>query len=653
MGQDKAAQRNPDEGLDKPPRAFQTRFLPAWVGAALFVCAVTVPPWLVGSSPPIGIAPLDAEGLLHTNAEILATMLAVTLGVTLLGLQFRSQSYTMSGMMEYMNDWVIFGFIIVFICGTAGSMLAAGHLESEYEAGWAVVFATVFTVFSLIYHAGYIFHLVYKLQLSQMLKDNRRKMLESVEKMARAEDPEAATLGKPFEIWEGIMEKAIETDNYAIFKLGISDIFELMRRERYLSILPIYKEISNYTKNVCKSCMHRGRYRFVNTYIDEMLETYEAISKAEDQLGGDLEKSRSTAKELMKRKIDELADIMYGVIDDGEGKTCCKYMAKMSTTVLENIRDSHHYVQATWASECINSAINHGILKDSRAPYVFVGMILDESKEAPSGSPKFLISSSVDTGRLMILDKGLLTEWYRSLFRIVKRVSIKAADDGEQLFFMNCMVAMMRLCERYEQEADRLDLQDHPGSSVDDIPPNLALILMFSNFISEAMNIMMSRHRYSMVQAFSVELQKDMLEMARVGHRGEYGKAWRRALWVAFSDIMNRAVYDDDQRSLSFLVVKKDILRRMIEACEPEEVDAIIDMDFADMGNALRSAIGKHHQSYKDMLIEMYLEMGDMLRDAKNGQSAKYYRAAYDNLSGDIKRFRAMWGMKGREITRM
>ncbi|MDA7996765.1 MAG: DUF2254 domain-containing protein [Nitrosopumilus sp.] len=653
MGQDKGAQRDPDEGLDKPPWAFQKGFLPGWVGAALLVCAVTVPLWLVGSSPPIGISPLDAEGLLHTNAEILATMLAVTLGVTLLGLQFRSQSYTMSGMMEYMNDWVIFGFIIVFICGTAGSMLAAGHLESEYDAGWAVVFATVFTVFSLIYHAGYIFHLVYKLQLSQMLKDNRKKMLESVERMAGAEDSEAATLGKPFEIWEGIMEKAIETDNHAIFKLGISDIFELMRRERYLSIFPIYKEISNYTKNVCKSCMHRGRYRFVDTYVDEMLKTYETISKAEDQLDDDLEKSRSTAKKLMKHKIDDMADIMYGVIDDDEGKTCCKYMAKMTTAVLEKIRVPRHHIQATWASECIDSAIKHGILKDSGAPYVFVDMILKESKDASTGSPKFLISNDVDTGRLMILDKRRLTEWYENLFRTVKRVSIKAADEGEQFLFMNCMVAMMCLCERYEQAADRIYLQDHPGSSVADLPLNLDLIFMFSNFISDAMNILMSRHRYSIVQAFSVELKEDMLEMARIGHSGEYGKAWRRALWVTFGDIMNRAVYADDQRSLSFLVVKKDILRRMIEACEPEEVDVIIEMDFADMGNALRSAIGKHHQSSKDMLIEMYLEMGDMLRDSKNGQSAKYYRAAYDNLSGDIKRFRALWGMKGREITRV
>ena len=619
----------------------------------LGISTVMVSVWLVGVDPWISLVPQDAKGMLYINAEILATMLAVTLGVTLLGLQFRSQSYTMSGMMEYMNDKVIFGFIVVFIVGTAASMVVAGFIKTDYDAGWAVSFAIAYTAFSLFYHAGYIFHLVYKLQLSQMLKDNKRKMQESIERMAVLKNQEDTSLGKPFEIWEGIMEKAIETDNHVIFKIGIRIIFDLLRKREYLSIYPIYREISNYADNVCKSSMYRGRYRFVDTYIDEMLKTYRAISEIEYASDSDPNAARLYAKKLMEHKMDELTDIMYGTIDDDEGSTCCKYMEKTMAVVLENIKAPHHHEQAAWLSGCIGGIIKYGILRDSGVPYMFVDMILEESKEKTPDPSKFFISGQGGTDGSATLAKAHLTEWYEEMFRIMKRISIKAADDGEQFSFMDCMVVMMRLCDRYEHSAAKLDLWANPDPNADDAQPNLSLIRMFSNFISEAMNILMAQHRYSIVLAFRVKLEDDMHELARLGYSGAPGQIWRRELWVTFGDIMSRAVRADDQRTLSFLTIKASILRQMIKECGTDEVEAIISLDFTDMWGALQSAIGNHHQRSKEMLIDLFIEMGDMLRAEGNGQFAKYYRTASDNSDGDIGTIRAMSKLRGLESARV
>ncbi|MDA8009121.1 MAG: hypothetical protein MPK62_03090 [Alphaproteobacteria bacterium] len=91
----------------------------------------------------------------------------------------------------------------------------------------------------------------------------------------------------------------------------------------------------------------------------------------------------------------------------------------------------------------------------------------------------------------------------------------------------------------------------------------------------------------------------------------------------------------------------------MIKECGTDEVEAIISMDFTDMWGALQSAIGNHHQRSKEMLIDLFIEMGDMLRAEGNGQFAKYYRTASDNSDGDIGTIRAMSKLRGLESARV
>ncbi|MDA8002618.1 MAG: DUF2254 domain-containing protein, partial [Alphaproteobacteria bacterium] len=208
---------------DKPPILFRGRYVPHWAVATGIVLSLMAYFQYMGHDSLIDLTKDGVEAMLHATAGIFATMLAVTLGVTLLGVQFRSQSYTMSGMLEYMKDKVVYGFITVFVAGTILSMVVAGDPGSS--PGWTALYALTCMALALCYHAAYIFHLIYKLQLSQMLSDNDKKILKYIDDAEKRD-----RLYTRFEIWEGIMEKAAETRNRSIFERGLKSAFSTMKK---------------------------------------------------------------------------------------------------------------------------------------------------------------------------------------------------------------------------------------------------------------------------------------------------------------------------------------------------------------------------------------------------------------------------------------
>ncbi|MDA7940654.1 MAG: hypothetical protein MPJ02_00060 [Nitrosopumilus sp.] len=88
-----------EEQDERPPAPFRRRYVPHWAAGAVVLLAVMAYFQHTGHKPPLDLTRDGVESLLYTSAGIFATMLAVTLGVTLLGVQFRSQSYTISGML--------------------------------------------------------------------------------------------------------------------------------------------------------------------------------------------------------------------------------------------------------------------------------------------------------------------------------------------------------------------------------------------------------------------------------------------------------------------------------------------------------------------------------------------------------------------------
>ena len=535
-----------------------------------------------GSSAPLDLGTSSSEAMLHVSAGIFATMLAVTLGVTLLGVQFRSQSYTMSGMLEYMRDKVVYGFIIVFITGTIMCVALAGN--PSVDPGWSASYGLVGMFFALCYHAAYIFHLVYKLQLSQILSDNDRKMTKY---LGFAEGRNR--LYTRFEIWEGIMERVAETGNRGIFERGMKSVFEIMRDHRCITDPETFEKIAEYAKNVCRSCMDRAQYRFVDIYVEELLKTHYILSRTRDT-------NIEWATEAMDAIMGELEGIMHRAIDDDEDGACGDYIKWMLESLWVGMRNRHNQDQIDVICDCLENVVKYGILKDSGIAEYFALMVWEESRLV-SGPRNILVSDFTEI--------RTASRWYNQIFRIMKRVSLKMVSDGEQFAFMGTMLVMMSLCNRYEKLAMSLKPED--------IGIRLEMICMFSNFVSEVMNVSMTLNQHSIILAFKKVLEDYMEEMTRSNYKGESGRVWRGALWVTFGTIMSRAAYTDDEAVLSPMVVRTRILDHVLDHCERDEAEGIIDADIRYMGNALDSAFGKFNTGAASVLLDLHRRMEEML----------------------------------------
>ena len=551
----------------------------------------------------------SVKNLLYTSAGIFATMLAVTLGVTLLGVQFRSQSYTMSGMLEYMRDKVVYGFITVFIAGTVLSMAMAEDQGSILSIiitgspvsspGWIASYTIVGISLALCYHAAYIFHLVYKLQLSQMLSDNEKK----IKKYLRKRDLDR--LYTRFEIWEGIMEKAVETRNRTIFDKGMASAFGTIRES--ITDPRTFNVFSECVENVCKSCMDRAQYRFVDTYVREALDTYMALSQVQ-------EGNKEWIKTIKFLMVGEMEKIMRRAIDDEEDGACGDYIEWMMESLWNGIRASDDWDQIDVICDCVERVIQYSILKNSGVVEDFVQMALDESEHDHRGSKSILVSD--------FPDGTYASEWYRRIFEILKRISLKIADDGEQFVFRDCMILMMRLCNKYEALTTG---EEPPYPTNPEETSELKMIRMFSNHLSEVINISVAQNRYSILGAFKGILEYNLEVMTRSDYKGESGMIWRRALWVTFGAIMSKSAHTDDQATLSTVAVRTIILNHMLDNCDKDEVKSIIGIDIRCLDDAFDSATGKSHTGTTEMLKELSTRMEDMLRGRWENELADRY----------------------------
>ncbi|ABK76786.1 hypothetical protein CENSYa_0141 [Cenarchaeum symbiosum A] len=234
-----------DDGL---PRVFKRHFRVFWAAiivAGLYLCLDLD----IGNT----IENRDAATILVVNAEILVTTLAVTLGVTLLGIQFRAQTYTMIAMMQQMQNWVVYGFVIVFISLIVLSMIPVGYAAYLQDAGPAgnpagaepayriAVFIPVLflgTAFSMLYLAGYVYYMINKLQPDQMMHtvvDGIRDALSGRSGNAAVDvfvkicndGKKGHDFKEKFAVWEQIMHRAVELNNTLLFKLGLERLMAI------------------------------------------------------------------------------------------------------------------------------------------------------------------------------------------------------------------------------------------------------------------------------------------------------------------------------------------------------------------------------------------------------------------------------------------
>lgn len=265
-----------------------------------------------------------AKIFFSTNIEILVTIFAVTLGVTLLGLQFRAQSYTMLALVRYIRDKTVYGFVTIFVGLISMNMffmIRVGYVE---DAILQIILygMSAGTVFSLCYLVWYIYYMVEKIQPGHILKyieqDIQNIPVDSILKNdKRSREFEA------FQMWEQVTIRAATDDNEYVFSRGMELIFE--KRDEYIKSLndEVKKHKINdffleYIQPVMFSCVKLDRVRFVRIFLVRS----EKIAESSIAESGDYDRANLKFVQMWNKMMREA--IIYN--NDQILEECIKYL---------------------------------------------------------------------------------------------------------------------------------------------------------------------------------------------------------------------------------------------------------------------------------------------------------------------------------------
>lgn len=443
---------------EDPPRIFRASFVQplALIMVGIFIVAglyISLNPML-----PFKLGDSQARHLLYVNAEILATMLTVTLGITLLGMQFRAQSYSLVGMMEYMKDRVIYGFTILFACATIFSIIAANAPADMLT--WLVIYAIVVTSLSFFYHAAYIYYLVYKLQISQMLKDNYKKMEESAKGLDTMTSSEHS---RPFEIWEGIMKRTIETGNYNMFRKGLKYMYEITNNSNFVPEYKTYEEhYSKYLMSIKRSCLEKKQYSLIVNYTEQALDAYSKLSDRERELS---KSDEPLIWEWTDHIIRDLEVILYNTIDEDEHETYEECLKNISIKIWKSVQTVDDNDRVMILCQFIRRVIMYGLSKNSIVVTKFINHQINEfdSHELKDDMNFFIrynfshmwnpgniqdTTSKSKNYRWMI---DPISFWYSGLVNILEQIFPKIAKNDDKFTYVESLKLLLKLSVAYEK----------------------------------------------------------------------------------------------------------------------------------------------------------------------------------------------------------
>lgn len=202
------------------------------------------------------------KDILLAIMQTLTTVFVVTLGVTLLGLQFRTQSYTFVGMLEFLNDKTVYSFIFIYIGNIVFITAAVTLHELEPFLNWIVNFSIGGLFFSLMYGAGYVYYMVYKLQPSQIFHDIYKKIRSSqLNEKSSGSDKEFTLDDKPLIMWEDMLIKHnddFENEFKSIFVILKSKLEDVGKGDN-----------SEKKKNAIKHTMFKSINRVIHFYMNQ------------------------------------------------------------------------------------------------------------------------------------------------------------------------------------------------------------------------------------------------------------------------------------------------------------------------------------------------------------------------------------------------
>lgn len=210
----------------------------------------------------------SAIAFLNTNAGLLATILAVTLSFMLLGLQFLAESYTPRALAGFMKDRVVYGFLILYITLIALSMVST-IFPSLLAPSQYVQYAIIGTLFSLVYLAAFVYHVVRRIQPENLIRHTLADVKddEVLNQIIEHEGSMVVLLPafKPFIILEQTLIKAISNDDIFSFVQGIE---------------PLYVKLDAYLKKLYDK--HKGNER--SPYAKQSLHVHRFFARSFTQL---------------------------------------------------------------------------------------------------------------------------------------------------------------------------------------------------------------------------------------------------------------------------------------------------------------------------------------------------------------------------------
>ena len=314
---------------------------------------------------------------LHTNIEILVATFAVTLGVTLLGLQFRAQSYSMQTLMRYIKNKVVYCLVVIFIVLISANMALVYMIDTrhpliaDYER---FILPTMMglTVCSLYYLAGYIFYMVERTQLRHMLNSIKDEInctgVDNI-KPSDSDDPgeqekadrRRGKAFEPFQIWEQVTFKAVADGNMYVFRESIKlmldarDAFRDREGWEHLSRLTLV-----FLKPVMLQCARTDRVEMVGHFLNRSAAHIRPIlgrdGKLDKEGAGVVDVWTSMMREAITYNnvdvLDECSEAMWVSMEEniGEwegdehmvGEVVDFFHAKFSSLVGIAVSDDHH-----------------------------------------------------------------------------------------------------------------------------------------------------------------------------------------------------------------------------------------------------------------------------------------------------------------------
>ncbi len=171
-----------------------------------------------------------AIDFLNLNAELLVTVLAVTMSFTLLGLQFLAESYTPRALGTYLKDKVIYGFPVLYVSLITLSLFSV-TFPSILNPIEFMQYAIIGTVFSLVYLIAFVYYVITKIQPEKVMADTANNIQSKDWKViVKNEGVLNISLSKfrPFIIFEQTLLKAVNNNDLFSFVYGTEYLFKLL-----------------------------------------------------------------------------------------------------------------------------------------------------------------------------------------------------------------------------------------------------------------------------------------------------------------------------------------------------------------------------------------------------------------------------------------